>query len=192
MGPRLVTLQGPYTTPDWWQEGDQTEEVPGVGGGLLCHHGKNLTDRNPPPPSGSKTGVWLYVLPSTVNGLELGDQEWRDSIFLQYSIEPLYMFRHYNDCGARFSIRHSLGCNKGGLVTSCHNELRDLIADLDIKALTPTCMRKDLLINPGRAVHIGKVLQTNPNPSNNPPGMVVDSEQKGGLMIQDLWYWGTD
>ena len=136
--------------------------------------------------------MWISVLSSTVNGLELGDQELRDSIFLQYSIEPLYLFRHCNDCGARFIIRHSLDCKKGGLVTSCHNELRDVIADLDIKSLTPTHMCNNLLINPGRNVHIWKVLKTKANTSNNPPGMVVDSEQKGGLLIQDLWDWGTD
>ena len=28
------------------------------------------------------TGAWLSVLPSTVNGTELGDQEWRDFLFL--------------------------------------------------------------------------------------------------------------
>ena len=36
----------------------------------------------------AKTGAWLTVLPSTVNGTELGAQEWRDALFLQYGLEP--------------------------------------------------------------------------------------------------------
>ena len=85
--------------------------------------------------------------------MELGDQECSDAILLQYGIEPLY-----HDCGARFSIRHYLDCKKGGLITSSHNELRDGVADLDIKSLTPTHMRKNLFIKPGCAVQSGKAL----------------------------------
>ena len=36
----------------------------------------------------SKTGAWLTVLPSTVNGTELGAQEWRDALFLRYGLDP--------------------------------------------------------------------------------------------------------
>ena len=36
----------------------------------------------------SKTGAWLTVLPSTVNGTELGAQEWRDAHFLRYGLDP--------------------------------------------------------------------------------------------------------
>ena len=30
----------------------------------------------------TKTGAWLMVQPSTVNGTELGAQEWKNAIFL--------------------------------------------------------------------------------------------------------------
>ena len=36
----------------------------------------------------AKIGAWLTVLPSTVNGTELGAQEWRDALFLRYGLEP--------------------------------------------------------------------------------------------------------
>ena len=36
----------------------------------------------------AKTGAWLTVLPSTVNGTELGDQEWCDALFLRYGLDP--------------------------------------------------------------------------------------------------------
>ena len=35
-----------------------------------------------------KNGAWLTVLPSTVNGKELGAQEWRDALFMQYGLDP--------------------------------------------------------------------------------------------------------
>ena len=34
----------------------------------------------------TKTGAWVTVQPSTVNGTELGAQEWRDALFLRYGI----------------------------------------------------------------------------------------------------------
>ena len=37
---------------------------------------------------GTKLGAWITMLPSTVNGTYLGDQEWRNSLFLQYDIDP--------------------------------------------------------------------------------------------------------
>ena len=36
----------------------------------------------------AKTGTWLTVQPSKVNGTELGDQEWRDALFLRYGLYP--------------------------------------------------------------------------------------------------------
>ena len=36
----------------------------------------------------ANTGAWITVLPSTVNWTELEVQEWCDSPFLQYGLEP--------------------------------------------------------------------------------------------------------
>ena len=36
----------------------------------------------------TKTGSWLTVHTSKVNGMELGEQEWRDALFLRYGLEP--------------------------------------------------------------------------------------------------------
>ena len=33
-----------------------------------------------------KTRAWLAVHPSIVNGTELGEEEWRDTIFLRYGL----------------------------------------------------------------------------------------------------------
>ena len=34
----------------------------------------------------TKTGAWMTVQPSTINGMELGAQEWRDALFLRYGL----------------------------------------------------------------------------------------------------------
>ena len=52
--------------------------------------------------------AWLSVLPSTVNGAELGVQEWRDSLLLRYDIKPPEFPSHCDSCGAAFSICHFL------------------------------------------------------------------------------------
>ena len=52
----------------------------------------------------TKNGAWLTVQPSTVNGTELGAQEWRDAAFLRYGLEPPDLPKNCNGCNARFSI----------------------------------------------------------------------------------------
>ena len=54
------------------------------------------------------TGAWLTVLPSTVNGTELGAQEWRGALFLRYGLEPPDLPSHCDGCDAKFSISHAL------------------------------------------------------------------------------------
>ena len=92
------------------------------------------------------------VLPSTVNGTEFGEQEWRDSLFLIYGIDPLNLPSHCDGCGEDFSIYHTMECKKGGLVTARHNELRDGVADVAVKTLTPAHMSNNPTIFVGLAV----------------------------------------
>ena len=33
-------------------------------------------------------------------------------------------------CGEVFSLTHALDCCKGGLITQCHNEIREALGDL--------------------------------------------------------------
>ena len=94
----------------------------------------------------ANTGAWLTVLPSTVNGTDLGAQEWRDALFLRYGLELPDLPTHCDGCEARFTISHALDCKKGGLVTARHNELNDGVADLAGKAFTPARVRDNPLI----------------------------------------------
>ena len=48
----------------------------------------------------TKTGAWLTVQPSTVNGKELGAQEWQDAAFLRYGLEPPDLPKYCDGCNA--------------------------------------------------------------------------------------------
>ena len=69
----------------------------------------------------TKTGDWLTLQPSTLNGTDLGALEWHDTLFLQYGLDPPDLPTHCNICHAKFSISHALDCKRGGLVTARHN-----------------------------------------------------------------------
>ena len=58
---------------------------------------------------------------STVNRIELGEQKWRDALFLQYGLDPPDLPDYCDGCNAKFTIFHALNCNRGGLVTARHN-----------------------------------------------------------------------
>ena len=54
------------------------------------------------------TGKLLSVLPSTVNDMELGAQEWMDNFFLRYGIEIINLPDHCGGCGPSLDIYHAL------------------------------------------------------------------------------------
>ena len=132
--------------------------------------------------------------PSTVNGTELGAQEWRDALFLQYVLYPPELPTHCDDCHVRFSISHTLDCKKGGLVTARHKDLRDKVVDLAGKTFTPSHMHDDPLIYSGRAVKRTKATPDGASgkkyQAGAPPPEVL--EKKGDLQIRDLWQNGMD
>ena len=97
----------------------------------------------------TKTGAWPTVQTSTVNGTEMGAQEWRDAPFLRYGLEPPDLPKYCDGCNTKFTICHTLECKRGGLVTARHKELQDGVSDLAGKYFTPSHMRDDLLIFTG-------------------------------------------
>ena len=115
----------------------------------------------------AKTGSWLTVLPYTVNGTELGAQEWCNALFLRYGLEPPDLPKYCDGCQSRFSISHALDCKKGGLVTARQNELRDGVADLAGKAFTPFHVRDDPLIYSGCTVKTTNATPAGSNKKKN-------------------------
>ena len=70
------------------------------------------------------------------------------------------------------------------------NELRDGVADLVGKTFTSSHVRDDPLIYSGRAMSRTKPIPAGSN-TTNPIGKTTAApevtEQKGGLLIRDLW-----
>ena len=140
----------------------------------------------------TNTGAWLTVLPSTVNGTDLGTQEWRNALFLWYGLEPPDLPKYCDVCQARFSISHALDCKKVGLVTARHNELCDGVSDLSGKAFTPSLVRDDPIIYSDRSVKRTKATPAESNKTSEHPAVPQVTEQKGNLLIRDLWQQGTN
>ena len=84
------------------------------------------------------------------------DQEWRDSLFLRYVIDPPDLQDHCNECGAAFYICHCHNCNNGGILPVCNNKLLDGVTGLASKAFTSTHVRDDLKIYTSHAIYGGK------------------------------------
>ena len=99
-----------------------------------------------------RKGVWLLVLPSTVNWTALGAQEWRDSLFLCYGFNPPDLPSNCDGFGAAFSICHTMERKKGVLITARHNKFCNGVANLAGKAFTPAHMHNYIKIFTCRAV----------------------------------------
>ena len=50
----------------------------------------------------------MTVQPSTVNGTDLGAQEWRDDLFMWFGLNPTVLLTHCDGYQAKFSISHAL------------------------------------------------------------------------------------
>ena len=142
----------------------------------------------------TKVGAWLTVQPSTVNGTDLGAQEWLDALFLPYGLNPPDLPTHCDGCNYRFTISRTLDCKRDGLFMARHNELRDGVADLAGKAFTLSYVRDNPIIYSSRAVKSTKATPAGAGGTTDqagaPPPEVMD--QKGDLLIHDLWQNGTD
>ena len=131
--------------------------------------------------------------PSTVNGTELGAQEWQDATFLLYGLDPPDLLKICSGYNAWFSICHSLNCKRGGLIAARHNDLCDWVADLAVKDFTPSHLRNDPLIYQGCALKRLKSKPAGPSGSTNPGDKPPEAtKQKGDLLIRYLWNNGTD
>ena len=130
-------------------------------------------------------GTWISVLPSIVNGIELWAQEWRDSLFLRYSIKPTDFPPNYESCGIAFYICHALDCKEGGLIMARNNKICDGVLDLAGKAFTPAHVRDEPKIFTGRAVQVGKAKGKAKGKGTEAPPP-EERREKGGLLIWNL------
>ena len=72
---------------------------------------------------------WLTVISIDEMGFTLNKGEFRDALKLRYDWEiadkPSICV-----CGDVFYVKHAMICRRGGFIIQCHNELRDLQADM--------------------------------------------------------------
>ena len=85
---------------------------------------------------------WLSALPIKKYGFFLHKGVFFDALALRYDWHPARTPSRC-DCGANFSIEHSLSCPKGGFPTIRHNEIHDLTASL----MTEVCNDVQLKLN---------------------------------------------
>ena len=123
----------------------------------------------------------------------MGAQELCNTLCLRYGLNTPDLPTHFDGCQAKFSISHTFDWKKGGLVTERHNELHDRVADLAGKAFTPSRVRDNPLIYSGRAMKSTKAAPDGAGGKSNKPVAQPPevTEQKGDLLIRDLWQQGT-
>jgi hypothetical protein len=118
---------------------------------------------------GRRTGAWISVQPSTVNGTELSAKEFRDATHLRYGQVPPNFPITCDSCSCNnFSVQHALSCKVGGLVISRHDEIKDELGQLAGKALKPSAIRDEPLINNGRKVECSSDAPTEADLSTTP------------------------
>jgi hypothetical protein len=139
---------------------------------------------------GQETGQWLLVMPSVVNGTQLLAHEYQDALLLCYARSPADLQSHCDGCGQKFSVRHALGCKKGGLVISRYKEIQDKLSDLASKALIPSAVCDEPRIYTSRPAEPMQELDPNlPVKCNFHKDRGKD---QGDVLIRGLWARGTN
>ena len=104
------------------------------------------------------TGAWLSVPPSTVNGMELSAQEFRDALSMRYGEALSNLPALCDGCGAPFTLQHALRSKCPDLAIFCHNEIKDELVHMSAKAFTPSAVCNKPLICHGRVAEREKLL----------------------------------
>ena len=79
--------------------------------------------------SSKGSSSWLTALPLSKHGFHLSKQDFWDGLKLRYDW-PLYDTLRTCTCGVPFTPAHAMCCQRGGFLTICHNEVRDLVGYL--------------------------------------------------------------
>ena len=99
-----------------------------------------------------------------VNGTCLSDMEFRYALHHPYCRPSPNLLTHCDDCGAKFSITHGIGCKKGG---SRHDEIK---FELAARVLIPSVVRDEPQIYPGRSTDV-EVTERLSTPTEEPGGL---------------------
>ena len=94
--------------------------------------------------------TWLTSLPIQEFGFALHKRTFQDAVALRYNWQPL---KAPSTCtsGTKFSVEHALSCPKGGFPSICHNEIRDVTANLLTEVCNDVCVEPDLQLIDGES-----------------------------------------
>jgi hypothetical protein len=115
-------------------------------------------------------GEWITAHPSGASNWLLSRDQYRVGFCVRYGKTPAHLPAKCDGCGACNNLHHALTCAKGGLLVARHNDVRDVYAELAIKALGKGRVRVEPPIFP-------------PGPAE--PGDAADS--RGDLALDGLW-----
>lgn len=127
--------------------------------------------------------IWLSVTPNTLAGTELIKDEWRDSACCRYNMRPEFIPKYCDGCGKEASINHILNCRIGGLIICRHNEVKNELINIGIKAFGLNSICDKSLTNPITDGNNNNNQNTNTNNNNN---------NRADIMMRRLWERGTD
>ena len=142
---------------------------------------------------GQKKGAWLSVPTSMVNGMKLGDQEWRDDLFLCYNIDPPPPPTPQLKSIRGTIIITSLPILKEG--RPCHHSTQIFlwwVANLASKGFTPSHVHDDPLIHTVHMIQGAITPLARSTAHKNPKQVPEDTEKKGDIFIWYLYQKGTD
>ena len=139
-----------------------------------------------------KTGAWLSISPTIVNGCGLGKVEWRDALNMRYARTPADFPKVCDGCGCKFSLAHALKCQVGGLIHRRHNEVNADVQHHAVKATNKSSVRDEPSIHLGRDG--GDVVPTAASEPDTQDDDNVPAKpgERGDGLIRGLWEPGTD
>ena len=86
---------------------------------------------------------WVTTLPIADHGFALHKGAFRNALCLRYNWTPSRLPSKCA-CGTNFTTEHALMCPTGGFPTICHNEIRDVMANLLTKVCHDVCVEPHL------------------------------------------------
>ena len=127
-----------------------------------------------------ETGAWLTVMPESLNGTELTEDEFRDSLQLRFGLCPSHLPDKCDGCGSAFTVEHGLSCRQGGLVLLRHDDVKREWSHLCSQATKPSAVSDEPQIHTGRAANDGV----------GGPGTQANPDSRGDIAVHGFWVRG--